>query len=125
MAVFSELAGISSSVDVVDYVAGGGNEVLLLNRFVTARGPISLRLVRQRSNDPRISTWHREARANPTTRKKCTLAVYGERGQTIARYHLEDAWPSKIEPGGFTSSDRGTMSSEKVTITFEHIERVR
>jgi phage tail-like protein len=125
IASFSELQGISSSVDVVDYVESQENVVLLLNRFVRARPPISLRLARPRGSDTRISTWHQQARTNPmTARKKCTLALYGDGHQATAKYYLESAWPSKIEPGGLTWIGGRPMSTEKVTLTCEDIQRI-
>ncbi len=32
-------------------------------------------------------------------RESCSLVMYNVDGKPVARYHLEDAWPSKIEIG--------------------------
>jgi phage tail-like protein len=125
MAQFSELQGISTEVETIDYVESRDNVVLLLNRFVRAQPPISLRLVRPRGSDTRIFTWHQLAKANPVTyRKKCTLALYGVRFEPVATWCLESAWPSKIELGGLTSVGGGLMPAEKVTLVCDGLYRI-
>ena len=47
-------------------------------------------------------TWH-EAVLNgdmAAARKSCSLVMYGPNGKPVARYHLENAWPAKLEVGG-------------------------
>ena len=66
-------------------------------------------------------------------RKSATLIIYGYDG-AVARYQLENAWPSKIETGGLDSS-AGKVAVETlelahegfletVTIVAEKIQRV-
>lgn len=124
IASFSELAGISSQVETVDYMPSGSHETMVLDRFAARRSKIAIKLVRPRSTDPRISAWHLAATRNqPGSRKLCALRVYDAYGKPVARYHLEQAWPSKIDIG-VLSARTSPVQSETVTMTCEFIQRV-
>jgi phage tail-like protein len=124
IASFSELAGISSQVDPVDYTPSGSNETTLLDRFAARRTRTTIKLVRPRGTDPRLGAWHLAAvRNQPGSRKLCALRVYDAHGKPIGRYHLEQAWPSKIDVG-VLSARTSPGQSETVTMTCEFIQRV-
>jgi phage tail-like protein len=67
-------------------------------------------------------------------RKSATLVMYDYDGKPVARYHLVNAWPSKIETGGLESGTGKVAVEtlelahegflEMVTIVAEKIERV-
>ena len=124
MAVFSELAGIRTEVETVDYVPSGEQESVFLNRHLAARKPVSLKLRRARTNNLEMWTWHEAASINPgRLPKKVQLHVFEAPNKPAARYHLENAWPSKIDVGGLTAG--GTTSAmETVTMTCEFIQRI-
>ena len=44
-------------------------------------------------------------------------------GTPVARYHLEMAWPSKLEVGGLKAGASEVLM-ETVTLVCEHIQRV-
>jgi hypothetical protein len=48
--------------------------------------------------------------------------MYDVDGKPVARYHLANAWPSKIAFGGVAS--RSGVAMETVTIVAERIQRV-
>ncbi len=52
--------------------------------------------------------------------KNCTLTVYNTEGKPVARYHLEKAWPSKIEVAGLKAG-ANEMLMEAVTLVAERI----
>jgi phage tail-like protein len=56
-------------------------------------------------------------------RKSCSLIMYNTGGQPVARYHLENAWPAKIEIGALKAGSNEVLR-ETVTLTCEHIQRV-
>ena len=68
--------------------------------------------------------------ARPRPQRRCrrraqdtTLTMYATDGTPVARYHLENAWPSKVEHGGLASG--GTSSvMETVTLVCDRIRRV-
>jgi hypothetical protein len=49
--------------------------------------------------------------------------MYNTDGKPVARYHLENAWPSKIEVGGLKVGASEVLT-ESATIVCEHIQRV-
>ena len=56
-------------------------------------------------------------------RKSATLVMYNTAGEPVARYHLENAWPAKLEIGSF-SCRRGPVLMETVTLVSENLQRV-
>jgi len=56
-------------------------------------------------------------------RKSCSLVMYATDGTAVARYHLEMAWPSKLEVGGLKAGASEVLY-ETVTLVCEHIQRV-
>ena len=124
MAVFSELAGIKTEIETVDYVPSGEPETVFLNRCTAVRKPISVRLRRARSNNMDMWTWHEAAKLNPgRLPKKVQLHIHEGGDKPAARYHLENAWPSKIEIGGLRAGG-ATSTMETVTMTCEFIQRI-
>jgi phage tail-like protein len=122
IASFSELQGITTEVRSVEYDEGREDPVRFLNRFARARPPVSIRLARRRTGDARISAWHRAAKVNLLTgRKNCVLAVYGSDNKPVARFYLENAWPSQIRPGTKTSA-AGSVAMETIVIAHEGFE---
>ena len=124
MAVFSELAGITTEVGTVEYVPSGEPETVFLNRCTAVQKPISVRLRRPRTNNMEMWTWHEAARLDPgRLPKKVQLHIHEGGDKPAARYRLENAWPSKIEIGGLRAG--GTSSTmETVTMTCEFIQRI-
>ena len=71
-----------------------------------------------------VWTWHEAAKLNPRRLPKKVLLVLDEgRNKPVARYTLENAWPSKIDIGGLSAGGR-TSTMETVTMTCEFIQRV-
>ena len=56
-------------------------------------------------------------------RKSCSLVMYNYDGAPVARYHLEHAWPSKLEIGALKAGASEVLM-ETVTIVCERIQRV-
>ena len=49
--------------------------------------------------------------------------MYNVDGKPVARYHLEHAWPAKIEIGALKAGASEVLM-ETVTMVCEHIQRV-
>ena len=58
-------------------------------------------LKRAQTQDPQMWSWHEAARFGEmgAARKSCSLVMFDADGKPVARYHLENAWPCKIELG--------------------------
>ena len=111
LAQFTELAGVGQAGSV-DFMRSGDSEFLKL----PAKG--ALAFTRPKSNDVTISTWHRSQ-----ARKSCSIVMYNTKGDPVARYHLTNAWPSKLEIGSLKAGSSEVLM-ETVTIVCERIERV-
>ena len=116
IASFSELAGISSTVDLIP-----SDEGPLLGRSVKS---VSIVLRRPMNRDMTVSSWHEAAQAGiQAARKSCSLVMYDAEGTPVARYYLENAWPSKVDIGSLKAGSSEVLM-ETVTMTCEFIQRV-
>ena len=67
--------------------------------------------------------WHEAAGVGDTVaaRRGATIIVYDTFGKPVARYHLEHAWPSKLEIGGLKSGSN-EVAIESITLCHEGFE---
>jgi phage tail-like protein len=49
--------------------------------------------------------------------------MYNTDGKPVARYHLEHAWPAKLEIGTL-GAGRTEVLTESVTLVCEHLQRL-
>ena len=56
-------------------------------------------------------------------RKSAALVMYAANGTAVARYHLESAWPAKIEIGGLRAGASEVLI-ETVTVASDDIQRL-
>lgn len=116
IASFSELQGIASTVDVIpsddEPVLGRGKSL-----SVVLRRPLN--------RDTSMAAWHELVLLGDVAaaRKSCSLVMYDADNKPVARYHLENAWPSKIEVGSLKAGASEVLM-ETVTMTCEFIQRV-
>ena len=109
---FSELQSITSSVPDASAPAGQKK----WSNIVLKRGL---------SNNMEMSSWHDTVLTGNmnAARKSASLVMYDVEGKPVARYHLESAWPSKVEIGALKAGASEVLM-ETVTISTERIERV-
>jgi phage tail-like protein len=124
IASFQELQGITTSVEVVDYMSSSDKEVIL-KKLPGKRNPPTLQLKRGKNNSMELWSWHEAVLMGDmgVARKSCSLVMYNVDGKPVARYHLEHAWPAKIEVGSLKAGASEVLT-ESVTIVCEHIQRV-
>jgi phage tail-like protein len=110
LAVFSELVSIASVVEVADAVPG-------------RRVPPTVTLKRGMTRNIEMAAWHELVILGDVAaaRKSCSLTMFNAKGDPVARYHLTDAWPQKVEVGMAVSSG---VLMETVTMTCDFIQRV-
>jgi phage tail-like protein len=124
IAAFSELQGITTQVDVVDFLQSSDKEVML-TKLPGKRTPPTVTLKRGKNNSMELWSWHEAVLAGDmaAARKSCSLVMYNTDGKPVARYHMENAWPAKIEIGGLKAGASEVLM-ESVTVVCEHIQRV-
>jgi phage tail-like protein len=118
IAQFAELSSIKSEI-APDDLAG-----LLLKKLPGKRTPPTITLRHGLTDDVQMWAWHESARqAHGEARKNASLTMYDTAGNPVARYHLENAWPSTIEIGA-RKAGANEVLYETVTLTCEDIQRV-
>ncbi len=115
IASFAEVVGITTEADT----AG-----LLLKKLPGKRKPPTVTLRRALTTDTQLAAWHEAAVVDPAAaRKRATLVMFNTRGEPVARYHLENAWPSKLEIASPEPGSGGALN-ETVTLSCQRIQRV-
>lgn len=124
IAQFSELSGITTEVQPVKFMESSDKEVIT-KQLPGQYNPATVVLSRGKNSSMELWAWH-EAVLNGdivAARKSCSLVMYNYDGKPVARYHLEHAWPSKLEIGALKAGASEVLM-EKVTIVCERIQRV-
>jgi phage tail-like protein len=124
VAQFSELSGISSSVGVVDFIQSDAKENIL-KKLPGKNEPGTVIVKRGMNKNIEMAAWHELVVLGDVAaaRKSCSLTMFNTKGEPVARYHLTDAWPAKIEIGALKAGASEVLI-ETVTIVCEHLQRV-
>ena len=123
LAVFSELVGISSEVDIED-VRLDTNRKRKLKKLPGKRTPPTVTLKRGMTRNIELAAWHELViLGDVAARKNVTLTMYDVTGDPVVRYHLTNAWPSKLEIGALKAGASSVLT-ETVTLVAEFIQRV-
>ena len=124
IASFSELQGITTSVEVVDQYESSDTSVIH-RKHPGRAAPPTITLKRGKNASMELWSWHEAVLMGDmaAARRSCSLVMYAADGRPVARYHMEHAWPAKIEIGGLKAG-ASEMLMETVTLVCEHIQRV-
>ncbi len=100
----------------------GGHNVGFFSE--SASTDTTLTLKRGKNNDMGIFAWHQSVvEGQVGVRRSATLTMYAPDGTATARYHLESAWPSKIEISPLKAG-ASEILYETVVLTFDDIQRL-
>jgi hypothetical protein len=83
--------------------------------------PGKLVLRRGSTTSKAIFAWHQSVVEGQIAAKDATIVLYDTGGRPVARYHLEHAWPSKLELGAL-KSDSNEVAIEGITLCHEGFE---
>jgi phage tail-like protein len=121
-ASFSELGGITCEVQAAEYVEGGTKQMIA--RMFGRTVPPRVLLKRGKSRSVELWAWHEAVRrGDESARRTCDLVMYGVDGEPVAHYHLEHAWPSKLEVGA-AKAGASVSLTETVELLCENLQRV-
>ncbi len=124
IADFSELVELSSGLDPSDLALGLDRKRKADRKKLPGkRTPPTVTLRRGQTDDLGVFEWHRDASGRTAARRDAVLVMYDVRGEPIARYYLESAWPAKIGISGLKAGASEVLY-ETVTLTCEDIQRV-
>ncbi len=124
IASFSEISGITTEVGVIEHRESGDDGV----RIIKCKGeskPNELKFKAALTTDRHMEGWLEavEAGQMEAARKSCSLVMYDSTNTPVARYYLENAWPTKCVISPLRAGGNDVMQQEW-TLTFESIQRV-
>ncbi len=124
IASFSELTGIVEEVEASEYwgTSGDGTPV---SKLPGKLKPPTITLKRGMNGSLELWAWHEAVRSGnmAAARRSCSLTMFNSEGKPVAKYWLENAWPSKIELAGLKAGASVALL-ETVTLTAEHVQRL-
>jgi phage tail-like protein len=123
IAAFSELGGITSEVEAVDFQESADKEIL---KKLPGKASAAVVLKRGLTQGLELWSWHEAVRNGDiaAARKSASLVIHDASGKPVGRYHLENAWPSKVEVDGLTATGGSQVLFETVTFVADNIQRV-
>jgi phage tail-like protein len=119
IASFSELVAITSEAGSDDLTGK------VLSKLPGRRKPPTVTLRRAVTGDMQMSAWHDSAVEGRTgeVRKHAALVMYDNDGHPVARYHLENAWPSQLEVAPLKAGSNEVLY-ETVTLMCDAAQRI-
>jgi phage tail-like protein len=108
VATFSELSGINTEVEPVEYIATGTQGIVHTKQYGKTVPP-QVTLKRGLDTQTYMWAWHQAVlQGEPGARKTCSLQLFAaaqspKSGQPVITYILENAWPTKLEISGMTA----------------------
>jgi phage tail-like protein len=79
-------------------------------------------LVRPLARDSTFADWaHQTKTQGVAAGRSATIVVFAIDGSPVARYHLENAWPSRLDVGSLRRGD-DTVVVERLTVTYDDVE---
>ena len=117
LATFTELQVVSTSVTIPVSSSETSNGSPVRSVQVVLRRPMTRNI--------EMAAWHELVVLGDVAaaRKSVSLTMYASDGKPVARYHLTDAWPAKVEIGALKAGASEVLM-ETITMTCEFIQRV-
>jgi len=124
LGLFSELESIASAVEV-DVVEQSSATETIVKKLPGRRIPPTVTLKRGMTRNIEMAAWHELVILGDVAaaRKSCSLTMFNATGDPVARYHLTDAWPQKVEVTTLESGASEVLM-ETVTLTCDFLQRV-
>jgi phage tail-like protein len=123
VASFSELVGISTEVEPVQFLDDPKGPIL--KKLPGKTKPPTITLKRGMTDSTYLWAWHEAVLHGDLAqaRRDATLVIYRSDGKPVARYHLDNAWPSKLQIGALKAGASQVLT-ETLTLVAERIERI-
>ena len=98
VASFSELSGINSEVEAVEYISADANGRVNHSKQFGKVKPPKVTLKRGLDGSKAIWAWHQAVlEGDPGALRTCALQLISAGGGIQITYVLEDAWPAKVD----------------------------
>lgn len=117
---FSEVTGLGSTVESIDYREGGENTTVRKLPGKTTYSDIVLKRGTTRG-DNTLYEWHREVISGEVTRRSGSIIVTDRQGEEVLRYNFINAWPKEFKPADYNAT-ASSVATESVTLAHEGLE---
>jgi phage tail-like protein len=120
LGAFSEVSGLSSSTDAVDYREGTDlNPSVRKLTGLTKQNNVTLK--RGITTDTSLWDWRQNIVNGVPDRRNVTIVLLNEQRQPVLRWHIESAWVTKIEGPSFKAA-ANEIAMESVELVHEGLE---
>jgi phage tail-like protein len=116
---FTEVQGLETSVDVIDYREGGDR---IIRKLPGLRRVGNVTLKRGVTKSRELQDWHRNILQGQMDRRAVAIILLDDAGQEVVRWVLSDAWPFKWE-GPDLDALSSQVAIEALVLCCEGIER--
>lgn len=124
LAWFTGCSGMSIEFDVIDFKEGNGSSVVQRKRAGKPKYS-EVTLKRGLTTDKALHDWFAEVvkAEKETPYKTASVVIYDRTQKEVARFNLEQCWPSKLSVSDLSASSDDVMV-EELTIQHEFIDWV-
>jgi phage tail-like protein len=120
-AAFSEVSGLESEVEVIDYREGG--EPTHVRKLPGLRKYGNIVLKRGLTQDAQLWNWHKQVLDGNVQRRNGSVILLDDQGNERIRWHFHDSWPCKYV-GPTLNAKSNDVAIETLELAHEGIELV-
>ena len=117
LGAFSEVSGLTSEGDAVDY-REGTDRINHVRKLTGLRKSANISLKRGYTQDKSLWQWYANIVNGTPDRRNVTIVLLNEAREPVLRWHAENAWPNKIEGPSFKASG-SEVAMESVELIHE------
>jgi phage tail-like protein len=118
--VFSEVSGLDSSIDVIEYRTGGSKENTV-RKLPGLRKYTNITLKRGYTPDLSLWNWHQSVAQGNLRRANVTVTLLDEQRNPVLVWKLRNAWPCKYE-GPLLNAKTSGIAIETLELCHEGME---
>jgi phage tail-like protein len=118
---FQECSGFDSTIDVIEHREGGENTTLRKIPGMTKYSNITLKW--GMTDGRELYDWHQQIVDGEIQRKNGSIVLLDRRGEEVARWDFERAWPTKYD-GPDLNAEGNDVAIEMLELAHEGVKRV-
>jgi phage tail-like protein len=119
-AVFSEVSGLDSTIEPVEYREGWENTTV---RKLPGKATYSNIVLKWgMTADMRLYDWYQQTVLGNVQRRNGSIIVLDRRGKEVARWNFVNAWPTKYDIPDFNATGKD-VAIETLELVHEGVER--
>jgi phage tail-like protein len=119
VAAFTEVSGLESEAEVIEYREGGDGRV---RKLPGLRKYANIVLKRGLTQDVELWNWHKDVLEGNESRRNGSVILLDEHGQEAVRWNFWNAWPCRWE-GPNLNARSNDVAIETLELAHEGLER--